>query len=432
MAVDWLEVERAAARVRLARAPRARWLALVVVIAFAAPRLAGAPPGWRRSHARRARVVAATAGTAWDVVAVGADPARGRPGVRRGRRDRRAAARWCGGCGARSRDRRRPRSAGAARRSSTLAALAVRLVLLLHPQFYYPDVKVHALFAWQLARHGLVAFLERLHRQPVPLQPRPPDRERPLVRVPLSRRCSTSSCWPLVRLARYRPEVAVSLLAAVVNSLEACVVFGDRAAPARRRRGPRLAAAAALPLLPIFTRAPHASRTSPPSSATRWTPSCSSYLLARLRDARPAAGRRARSARLVAAGPPHLHAVAPELRRAPPAASSPHVDARSRAGHAAARSPGSWSRARSARCSRPGALLRTLRADLPRHAARRPDGGGADPAREAGARATPTDDEVAPRRSPTIPTPGPAFDPLRGLRKAGWRMYVFYGWLRAA
>ena len=38
--------------------------------------------------------------------------------------------------------------------TATLVALAVRLVLLLHPQFYYPDVKVHALFAWQLARHG--------------------------------------------------------------------------------------------------------------------------------------------------------------------------------------------------------------------------------------------------------------------------------------
>src|SRR5204862_4160455 len=40
-----------------------------------------------------------------------------------------------------------------------LAALGLRLVVLLHPQFYYPDVRVHALFAWQLARRGLVAFL---------------------------------------------------------------------------------------------------------------------------------------------------------------------------------------------------------------------------------------------------------------------------------
>ena len=33
-------------------------------------------------------------------------------------------------------------------------------------------------------------------------------------------------CWPLVTLARMRPEVAVSVLAAVVNSLEAFLVFG--------------------------------------------------------------------------------------------------------------------------------------------------------------------------------------------------------------
>src|SRR4029079_11699354 len=40
-----------------------------------------------------------------------------------------------------------------------LPALALRLVILLHPQFYYPDVRVHALFAWQLGRRGLVGFL---------------------------------------------------------------------------------------------------------------------------------------------------------------------------------------------------------------------------------------------------------------------------------
>ena len=40
-----------------------------------------------------------------------------------------------------------------------LGALTLRLAMLLHPQFYYPDVRVHALFAWQLARRGLVGFL---------------------------------------------------------------------------------------------------------------------------------------------------------------------------------------------------------------------------------------------------------------------------------
>jgi hypothetical protein len=133
----------------------------------------------------------------------------------------------------------------------TLAALAVRLVLLLHPQFYYPDVKVHALFAWQLARHGLAQFLDEFtanqFRFSLGLQlenghwyafPYPP--------------AFYILTWPLVRLVRYRPEVAVSILAAVANSLEAWVVFGF----ARRLRADvatALAAAAALVVLPIFT-----------------------------------------------------------------------------------------------------------------------------------------------------------------------------------
>src|SRR5262249_58944126 len=106
-----------------------------------------------------------------------------------------------------------------------LAALAARLVILLHPQFYYPDVRVHAMFAWQLARHGLIAFLRDFtanqYRFSLGLQmehghwyafPYPP--------------AFYMLCWPLVGLARLRPEVAVSILAASVNSLEAFLVFG--------------------------------------------------------------------------------------------------------------------------------------------------------------------------------------------------------------
>jgi hypothetical protein len=58
-------------------------------------------------------------------------------------------------------------------------------------------------------------------------------------------------CWPLVRWLRYPPEVAVSVLAAAVNSLEALLVY----AIARRLRlsaAIALAAAAVHPLLPIF------------------------------------------------------------------------------------------------------------------------------------------------------------------------------------
>jgi hypothetical protein len=131
-----------------------------------------------------------------------------------------------------------------------LVALAVRLVLLLHPGFYYPDVRIHAMFAWQVARFGLDRFLEEFtanqFRYSLGLQfvnghwyafPYPP------VFYLLS--------WPLVRLAGYTPEVAVSVLAAAVNSVEALVVY----AIARRLRlstALSVAAAATQPLLPIF------------------------------------------------------------------------------------------------------------------------------------------------------------------------------------
>ena len=146
-----------------------------------------------------------------------------------------------------------------------LTALAVRLVLLLHPGFYYPDVRIHAMFAWQVARFGLDRFLQEFtasqFRYSLGLQfenghwyafPYPP------VFYLLS--------WPLVRLLRSPPEVAVSVLAAAVNSLESADRVRARATPApvggtgpRRRGGappaPDLPGAADARLLPRAGRA---------------------------------------------------------------------------------------------------------------------------------------------------------------------------------
>ncbi len=129
-------------------------------------------------------------------------------------------------------------------------ALAVRLTLLLHPQFYYPDVRIHGLFAWELARHGPVAFLRDFtanqYRYSLGLQmenghwyafPYPP--------------LFYALCWPVVALLGYRPEAAVAVVAAAVNALEVLVVFGI----ARALKGTAalaLASAGAVPLLPIF------------------------------------------------------------------------------------------------------------------------------------------------------------------------------------
>ncbi len=129
-------------------------------------------------------------------------------------------------------------------------AMTVRAVLLFHPEYFYPDVRVHAVFARELGKLGLTEFLRTYtanqFRYSLGLQyesghwyafPYPP--------------AFYVLCWPLLKLAGLRPEAAVSTLASVANSLEALVVF----ALARRftpSRSAALAAAAALPLLPIF------------------------------------------------------------------------------------------------------------------------------------------------------------------------------------
>jgi hypothetical protein len=131
-----------------------------------------------------------------------------------------------------------------------LVALSARLALLLHPQFFYPDVKVHATLAWQLAKDGPLRFLQDFtahqYRYSLGLQfesghwyafPYPP--------------AFYFLAWPLVRVARLAPEVAVSVLAAAVNALEVLLIH----AVARQITGSAraaLAAAGASVVLPIF------------------------------------------------------------------------------------------------------------------------------------------------------------------------------------
>jgi hypothetical protein len=246
VALDWMEIVAGAGGFRLAAAHLLR-LALIVAAAFAAGRLSGVPRLWSALHAV-AMMVSATAGTAWDVIASERIASEG-------------AVLYCAVAAlavlaARSSWVRvslrleSPRAAGALT-VIALAALAVRLVLVLHPQFYYPDVKVHALFAWQLARHGLARFLQEFtanqYRFSLGLQmekghwyafPYPP--------------LFYMICWPFIRMMRYRPEVAVAVVAAIANSVETWIVFGM----ARRLRCgtmTALAAAGAAILLPIFT-----------------------------------------------------------------------------------------------------------------------------------------------------------------------------------
>jgi hypothetical protein len=247
LAIDWLQLERVgtAARFDLLRGTRLAIL-LLVVVAFVAPRVAGATTRAAALHGFALTSLLA-AGCAWDILAAERIAREGCAVYLAVAVVAALVARW-----------RLSRSAleiadsriAGALTIIVLAALALRLAILLHPQFYYPDVRVHALFAWQLARRGLIGFLrtftENQYRYSLGLQmenghwyafPYPP--------------AFYLLCWPLVALARMRPEVAVSVLAAAVNSLEAFLVFGI----ARRLRAPAwtaVAAAGAAALLPLF------------------------------------------------------------------------------------------------------------------------------------------------------------------------------------
>ncbi len=249
VALDWLELERGSASgsIELLEATRTRLL-LVLLACFAGLRLAGLT----------GRVAfGATAGLG---LALAAGLARDPLAVERIVREGAAAFIAVAALAAVTvrlapiqqvlRLTGRPPWVPGALAALVLASLALRLTLLLHPQFYYPDVRIHAVFARELAKTGLVAFLENFtanqYRFSLGLQfenghwyafPYPP--------------AFYMLCWPLLRIARYAPESAVAILAAVVNSLEALLLFAIA-----RRTSARLAiavlAAASVPLLPIF------------------------------------------------------------------------------------------------------------------------------------------------------------------------------------
>jgi hypothetical protein len=303
-----------------------------------------------------------------------------------------------------------------------LTALAVRLAMLLHPGFYYPDVRVHALFAWQLARRGLVEFLRDFtanqYRYSLGLQfesghwyafPYPP--------------AFYLMTWPLTAWARFRPEVAVSLVAAVANSLEVLTVF----AVARRLRRSVLtsaAAAACVPLLPIFivrlslayfpALVGHAL-----DALVLW------YLLARMRDFDRPRVVIAFGALLAAALLTYTQAVLNFAVVIPAFLLVEWIARRSWrpvVGIAAASALG---------------VVLSLAMFYGRYVPIVVDMARGVPMpeeqilvekqeRERATRAAAAVEEQA-ERTPDDPYAGPGIDPVRGIKKAAWRMYVFYG-----
>jgi hypothetical protein len=415
VALDWLEIVRGDGQITLTHRHALR-LALIVAAAFAFPLLAGAPRAWAIVHAAT-MLALATFGTAWDVIASERIAVEGGPIY--------LATGALAAVAARSLRLRAALHVESSRVAgglalATLCALALRLVLVLHPQFYYPDVKVHALFAWQLARHGLVRFLEEFtanqYRFSLGLQlenghwyafPYPP--------------VFYMLCWPLIRLARYRPEVAVSVVAAVVNSLEAWIVFGF----ARRLRcqtTTALAAAAALVVLPIFTA----------RLTLAYFPALVGHavdavvllvILARLRDlGRPR----------VIAGVALLVAMALLTYTQSVLNFAVLVPLIVIAHFVIDRAPEVRRRMAGLLVATALGGLMALAVFYGRYVPIFIDMQRGIPMPEEGillekqAQAATTDEPVAVENDD--PYAGPDFDALRGVRKAGWRMYVFYGW----
>jgi hypothetical protein len=249
LALDWLEVARDGPDAGLALDATARWSALVVLgIAYLCVRLGGLGPKASLAWAGLLALTLVVAAIV-DVVATERVLREGLVAFTvvgavavllvRWERSRRLLAIEAG-------------SWGGALVALTLVAMGVRLALLLHPRFFYPDVRVHAIFAWQLAHDGLVSFLQNFtanqFRHSLGLQlenghwyafPYPP--------------AFYILCWPLLRFLHWRPEIAIATLGAAANSLETLIVFAiARRLVKNASLFASCAAAAAVPVLPIF------------------------------------------------------------------------------------------------------------------------------------------------------------------------------------
>lgn len=242
IALDWLAIESPpgglaplrSATLRAAGVAAALWLAL---------RLAGAGTGAAVSGAA-ALSVALALGFASEIVAadhilrLGAIPL--------------GVAASLGALFARRATRSEPdRRVAAALTALTCLAAALRLLLVLHPRFYYPDVKIHGLFVWQLARrgfHGFMAeFIPNQYRYSLGLQnegghwyafPYPPG--------------FYVLCWPLTFVEGLRYEEIAALVAAFVNALEIPLLYVLARVLGLGASGGLLAAGFGV-LLPIFT-----------------------------------------------------------------------------------------------------------------------------------------------------------------------------------
>jgi hypothetical protein len=243
IAIDWVEIAQGTPTARISLLPAAHLHALIVVLAaFLGPRAAGARLRWAALHGA---AVLATIGWGFATDAVACERTLVLGGSTYGVVAL-VTVRVC-----RSPACRRLLGEEVAPVSIVvLAALAIRLAILLHPAFFCPDLLVHSQFTWQLVRRGLPAFLNEYIRHQFQFSLGLQNVNGHWYALPYPPLFYLLAA-PLVRVLGTRPEVAVVLLGAAVSSLEAFLVYGL----ARRLSGSAplaLAASAATPLLPIF------------------------------------------------------------------------------------------------------------------------------------------------------------------------------------
>ncbi|MBN2370891.1 MAG: hypothetical protein JXO72_10405, partial [Vicinamibacteria bacterium] len=131
-----------------------------------------------------------------------------------------------------------------------LAALVVRMIVLLHPRFYYPDVAVHGLLLSRLNGLGLKTFLDRYFEFQFDFSLGLQMEKGLWYAFPYPPALYLLS-WPVTRLGGYAYDVAVSLVPASINSIEVLLVYA-----LVRRLGFSVQvgsfSACFVPLLPLF------------------------------------------------------------------------------------------------------------------------------------------------------------------------------------
>ena len=134
-----------------------------------------------------------------------------------------------------------------------LIALGLRLALLLHPRFFYPDMAIHGTVAYVLSKEGLPTFVQRFFETQFRFSLGLQFQAGHTYAFPYAPGLYVLA-WPLISVMRLRPEVAVASIATVFNSLGLFVTFALGRRLLRSDRGALIAVSAHLALPLFFVR----------------------------------------------------------------------------------------------------------------------------------------------------------------------------------